>query len=74
MQQNDRFAFVAGISIGLWGGALGAFLICTEAQASMYRLLSNLHERYLELSPPILSGRQLADVHSSSPVSTSSRS
>jgi hypothetical protein len=72
MQQKNRFAFVAGISIGLWGGTLGAFLICTEAQASMYRLLNNLHEGYLDLSPPISSGRQLADVRSSSPVPISS--
>jgi hypothetical protein len=72
VQENDRFAFVAGISIGLWGGALGAFLICTEAHASVYRLLHNPHERYLELSPPTLSGRGLADVQSSSPASISS--
>jgi hypothetical protein len=73
MQQGDRFAFVAGISLGLWGGALGAFLICTTARVAMYSLLGKLDEQVLELIPPIAPQRQLADVHSSIPVSISSR-
>jgi hypothetical protein len=60
MQHKDRVAFVAGTWIGLWAGALGAFLICTAVPAATYRLLNLLDERYLELRLPAALVRQLA--------------
>jgi hypothetical protein len=69
MQQKDRFAFVAGLSVGLWGGALGWLLICTAARAAMSRRTDQLDEQYVELSPSVVPGRQLVDGQSSRTVS-----
>jgi hypothetical protein len=61
MQHNDKVALVAGMTIGLWGGTLGAFLLCTATRAATCRLLNQLDERYLELKLPAAPVRRLVD-------------
>jgi hypothetical protein len=39
MQRTEGVALVAGATLGLGGGALGAFLACTLGQAVAHRLL-----------------------------------
>jgi hypothetical protein len=70
MQQRDRLALVAGISIGLWGGALGAFLICTATWAATCRVLNRRDEQCLELRLPALSERSRATDQSPSTALT----
>ena len=52
MSHRDEVALVAGMALGLWGGALGAFLLCTATRAATCCLLNQLDERYLELRVP----------------------
>jgi hypothetical protein len=59
MQHQDKVALGAGMALGLWGGAVGAFMVCTVSRAATYRLLNQLNERYLELRPPAAPLRRL---------------
>jgi hypothetical protein len=52
MQRRDKVALVAGTTMGLWGGALGAFLVCTATWAATCRLVNQLDARYFELRLP----------------------
>jgi hypothetical protein len=49
------------MTIGLWGGAVGAFMVCTATRAATCRLLNELNERYLELRLTAAPVRELAD-------------
>jgi hypothetical protein len=59
MKHQDKVALVTGMTMGLWGGAVGAFLVCSVSRAATCRLLNQLDERYLELRPPAAPVRRL---------------
>ena len=48
MQRNDMVALVAGAIVGMGGGALGAFLVCTVGRAVVRRFL----DPYPDLGQP----------------------
>jgi hypothetical protein len=39
MQRTEILALVAGAIVGVWGGMLGAFLVCTGSWQVLYRFL-----------------------------------
>jgi hypothetical protein len=41
MQRTDVVALVVGAFVGVWGGMLGAFLVCTGSREVLYRFLSH---------------------------------
>jgi hypothetical protein len=41
MQRTEILALVAGVIVGVWGGMLGAFLVCSGSWEVMYRLLKH---------------------------------
>jgi hypothetical protein len=43
---------VAGATLGLGGGMLGAFVACTLGQALAYRVLEQFGGQYIDLGPP----------------------
>ena len=45
-------ALVAGATVGIGGGALGAFLVCTAGQVVVHRFLHQFDDQYLDLRPP----------------------
>jgi hypothetical protein len=54
MQRKDLVALVAGASVGVAGGALGAILASTVGGKPLYRLVDQLGwgDQYIELRPP----------------------
>jgi hypothetical protein len=68
MLHRDKVALVSGMALGLWGGALGTFVLCTVTRAVTYRLLSLLNEQYRELRLPATPVRQLVGDQSSRAV------
>ena len=52
MQRTEAVALVAGATVGLGGGMLGAFLACTLGQAVVYRVLEQFSDQYFDLGPP----------------------
>jgi hypothetical protein len=61
MSHRDEVALVAGMALGLCGGALGAFLLGTATSAAMCRLLNQLDGKYVKLRLPSCPVRQLVD-------------
>jgi len=54
MQRIEGVALVAGATLGLGGGILGAFVACTLGQAVAYRVLEQVSGQYIDLGPPAL--------------------
>jgi hypothetical protein len=55
MQRTEMIVLVAGVTVGLGGGALGGFLACTACQAVAHRVLDHLDRvQYIDLGPPTL--------------------
>src|SRR5260370_2645706 len=54
MQRTETVALVAGATLGLGGGMLGAFVACTLGQAVAYRVLEQVSDQYIDLGPPAL--------------------
>ena len=52
MQRTEKVALVAGTTLGLAGGTLGAFLVCTAGQIVVHRFLDQFDDQYLDLRPP----------------------
>jgi hypothetical protein len=52
MQRTEMVALVAGTTVGLGGGGLGAFLVCTAGQIVVHRFLHQFDDQYLDLWPP----------------------
>ena len=52
MQRTDMVALVAGATVGLGGGALGAFLVCTVGREVVHRFLNQVSDQYLDLGQP----------------------
>jgi hypothetical protein len=49
MQRTDVVALVTGATVGLGGGTLGAFLVCTAGQLVVHRFLAQFDDKYLDL-------------------------
>jgi hypothetical protein len=41
MQRTEILALFAGAIVGVWGGMLGAFLVCTGSWQVLYRFLKH---------------------------------
>jgi hypothetical protein len=54
MQRTEIVALVAGTTVGIGGGALGAFLVCTAGRVVVHRFLDPFDDQYLDLRPPTL--------------------
>src|SRR5258706_12346111 len=54
MQRTEGVALVAGATLGLGGGMLGAFVACTLGQAVAYHVLEQFGDQYIDLGPPAL--------------------
>jgi len=54
MQRTEAVALVAGATVGLGGGMLGAVVACTLGQAMAYRVLEQFGDQYIDLEPPAL--------------------
>jgi hypothetical protein len=52
MQRTEAVALVAGATVGLGGGVLGAVVACTLGQAVAYRVLDQFSDKYIDLGPP----------------------
>jgi hypothetical protein len=52
MHRNEMMALVAGASVGVGGGMLGAFLAWTASGALVHRVLDPFGDQYIELSQP----------------------
>ncbi len=52
MQRTEAVALVAGATLGLGGGVLGAVVACTLGQAVAYRVLEQFSGQYIDLGPP----------------------
>ncbi|HEV8191576.1 MAG TPA: hypothetical protein VGP82_08835 [Ktedonobacterales bacterium] len=50
MQRREMLALVAGVSVGLGGGTLSAFLACTACRAMAQRVQEQ--SGYIDLGPP----------------------
>jgi hypothetical protein len=62
MQRIEGVALVAGATLGLGGGMLGAFVACTLGQAVAYRVLEQFSDQYIDLGPPaLLAARPASD-------------
>jgi hypothetical protein len=54
MQRTEMVALVAGTTVGIGGGALGAFLVCTAGRVVVHHFLDQFDDEYLDLRPPTL--------------------
>jgi hypothetical protein len=54
MHRTEMVALVAGATVGMGGGALGAFLVCTAGQIVVHRFLNQFDDQYLDLRQPAL--------------------
>ena len=61
MQRIEGVALVAGATLGLGGGILGAFVACTLGQAVAYRVLEQVSGQYIDLGPPALPAARPAE-------------
>jgi hypothetical protein len=61
MQRTERVALVAGATLGLGGGMLGAFVACTLGQAVAYHVLEQFSDQYIDLGPPALPAARPAE-------------
>ena len=52
MQRTEMVALVAGTTMGLGGGVLGAFLVCTAGRVVVHRSLDQFNDQYLDLKQP----------------------
>jgi hypothetical protein len=52
MQRTEMVALVAGTTVGIGGGALGAFLLCTAGRVVVHRVLDQFDDQYLDLRQP----------------------
>lgn len=52
MQRKEMVALVAGASVGVGGGALGAFLACMAGQALAHGFLNQFGDHYIDLEQP----------------------
>ncbi|HZC79624.1 MAG TPA: hypothetical protein VE258_17850 [Ktedonobacterales bacterium] len=52
MQRTEGVALVAGATLGLGGGVLGALLAGTVGQALAHRLLEQFSDQCIDLGPP----------------------
>jgi len=64
MQRIEGVALVAGATLGLGGGVLGAFVACTLGQAVAYRVLEQVSDQYIDLGPPALPAARPAELAS----------
>jgi len=64
MQRIEGVALVAGATLGLGGGVLGAFVACTLGQAVAYRVLEQVSDQYIDLGPPALPATRPAELAS----------
>jgi hypothetical protein len=65
MHRTDMVALVAGATVGMGGGALGAFLVCTAGQIVVHRFLNQFDDQYLDLRQSALPTAR----HSAQPAS-----
>lgn len=75
MQRNDMAALVAGMSVGVAGGALGALLACIVGVEAICRLMDRFADQGIELRRPAVptarssdSQRRLGDTPASPPA------
>jgi hypothetical protein len=54
MHRKELVALVTGASVGVGGGALGAFLAWIAGEAVARRFLDQLGDQYIELAQPVL--------------------
>jgi hypothetical protein len=52
MQRTEMVALVAGATVGLGGGGLGAFLVCRAGQRVVHRFMNQIDDQYLDLRQP----------------------
>ena len=52
MHRTEMVALVAGTTVGIGGGALGAFLVCTAGRVVVHRFLDQFDDQYLDLEQP----------------------
>jgi hypothetical protein len=52
MQWKEKIALVAGATVGVGGGALGAFLTCIAGGAAVRRFLDQFGDQDIELRQP----------------------
>ena len=52
MQRAEMVALVAGTTVGIGGGALGAFLVCTAGRVVVHHFLDQFDDQYLDLRQP----------------------
>jgi hypothetical protein len=52
MHRTEMVALVAGTTVGIGGGALGAFLVCTAGRVVVYRFLDQFDGQYPDLEQP----------------------
>jgi hypothetical protein len=52
MHRTDMVALVEGMTVGIGGGTLGAFLICTAGRVVVHRFLDQFNDQYLNFRPP----------------------
>ena len=41
MRLTELLALVASVIVGVWGGMVGAFLVCTGSRKVLYRFLNH---------------------------------
>jgi hypothetical protein len=54
MNRTEMVALVAGATVGMGGGALGAFLVCTAGRVVVHSFLDQFDDQYLDLGHPAL--------------------
>ena len=73
MQRTEGVALVAGATLGLGGGMLGAFVACTLGEAMAYRVLEQFSDPYIDLGPPALQAARPARDQDLPPVTAAAR-
>jgi NAD(P)-dependent dehydrogenase (short-subunit alcohol dehydrogenase family) len=52
MQRTEMVALVTGAAVGLGGGGVGAFLVCTAGRVVVHHFLDQLDDQYVEFRQP----------------------
>ncbi len=73
MQRTEGVALVAGATVGLGGGVLGAFVACTLGEAMAHRVLEQFSDKYIDLGPPALQAAQPARDQDVPPATAAAR-
>jgi len=73
MQRTEGIALVAGATLGLGGGVLGAFVACTLGQVMAHRVLEQFSDQYIDLGPPALPAARPARDQDLPPVTAAAR-